>query len=193
MTRGLRGLNRVVAFVVGLALLVVGVAAVLWWTGTLGDLWDATPETLDPSRAEEVTSTGWFGAVATACGAVLALLALWWLAAHLASPRAGTVTLRGSDPAGRLTLDPGALAGHVAEQARRLPGVVGARTVVDRERGRHVLVSTLQVDPETDLPTLADQVADLVADARDVAGIQGLAARTRLAVRRRARGGPRVR
>ncbi|MBD7919813.1 hypothetical protein H9657_16195 [Cellulomonas sp. Sa3CUA2] len=193
MSRGLRGLNRVVAFVVGLALLVVGVGAVLWWTGTLGDVWAATPAALDPGRVREVTDAGWFGAVATASGAVLALLALWWLAAHLTTPRAGTLTLPGSEPAGRLTLDPGALAGHVAEQARRLPGVVGARTVVDRERGRHVLVSTLQVDPGTDLPTLADQVAALVTEARDVAGIHGLAARTRLAVRRRARSRRRVR
>ncbi|UZN03611.1 hypothetical protein [Cellulomonas sp. S1-8] len=193
MTRGVRSVNRVAAFVVGLVLLVVGVAAVLWWTGTLGDVWAAAPDALDPRAADEVTGAGWFGAVATASGVVLAALALWWLAAHLASPRVGTLTLPGSDASGRLTLDGGSLAGHLAEQARRLPGVVGARSVVDLERGRHVLVTTLDVDPEADLPTLATDVADLITRARDVLGIRGLSARTRLAVQRRSRGGPRVR
>ncbi|MCC2314953.1 hypothetical protein [Cellulomonas xiejunii] len=193
MNRGLRGLNRVVAFVVGLPLVVVGVAAVLWWTGTLRDVWPQTPDVLDPRRVQEVVDTGWFGGVAAACGVVLALLALWWLAAHLASPRVGTLRLPGSGADGRLTLDGSALGGHVAEQARRLPGVVGARSVIDREAGRHVLVSTLQVDPDADLPSLADEVATLVTRARDVAEVPGLAARTRLAVRRRAGGSPRVR
>jgi len=193
MTRGVRSVNRVVACVVGLVLLLVGVAAVLWWTGTLADLWSGTPDALDARRVDEVTGAAWFGAVATACGVVLGLLALWWLVAHLGSPRVGTLTLTGSGASGRLTLDAGSLAGHVAEQARRLPGVVGARTAVDLEHGRHVLVSTLQVDPEADLPALADEVAALVTQARDVAGIRGLAARTRLAVRPRARGGTRVR
>jgi len=192
MTRGVRAVNRIVAFVVGLVLLVVGIAAVLWWAGVLGDVWQATPTALDPGRVDEVTGASWFGWVATASGVVLGLLALWWLVAHLGTPRVGTITLAGSDASGRLTIDVGALAGHVAEQARRLPGVVGARTTVDLERGRHVLVSTLQVDPEADLPELADEVAALVDRARDVVGIRRLAARTRLAVRRRTHQGPRV-
>ncbi|MBF0688742.1 MAG: hypothetical protein IR158_13375 [Cellulomonas sp.] len=193
MNRGLRAVNRIVAFVVGLPLVVAGVAAVLWWTGTLSDAWPQTSGALDPRRVQEVVDTGWFGGVATAGGVVLALLALWWLAAHLASPRVGTLRLPGSGADGRLTLDGSALAGHVAEQARRLPGVVGARSVIDREGGRHVLVSTLQVDPEANLPVLSDEVATLVARARDVAELPGMAARTRLAVQRRARGLPRVR
>jgi len=190
--RGVRATNRVVAFVVGLALLVVGVAAVLWWAGVLGDVWAQTPTALDPGRVSEVTDATWFGWAATVSGVVLGLLALWWLLAHLGTPRVGTLTLAGSDASGRLTIDVGALAGHVADEARRLPGVVGARSTVDLDRGRYVLVSTLQVDPEADLPALADDVAALVARARDVVGIRRLAARTHLAVRRRARGGPRV-
>ncbi|WP_218780061.1 hypothetical protein, partial [Cellulomonas iranensis] len=58
--------------------------------------------------------------------------------------------------------------------------------------GRHVLVSTLRVDPEADLDALSRDVADLVARTRDVTGLDDLAARTRLAVQRRTRG-PRVR
>lgn len=193
MRRGVRAVNRVVAFVVGLALLVVGVAAVLWWAGVLGDVWTDAPWGLDPRRVQEVLVLPWFGGVATACGVLLAVLAVWWLVAHLGSPRVGTLTLPGSDASGRLSLDVGALASHVADQARRLPGVSGARSTMDLERGRYVLVSTLQVDPEADLPALADDVAALVTQARDVVGIRRLAARTRLAVRRRTRGGPRVR
>ena len=193
MTRGVRAVNRLVALVVGLALVVVGVAAVMWWTGTLEDVWAAAPGALDPGRIEEVTGTGWFGATATAVGVVLGLLALWWLAAHLRTPREGTLTLSGSDASGRLTLDPGALASHVAQEARRLPGVVGSRSVVDRDGGRHVLVSTVQVNPEADLPVLGQDVTALVTRARDVLGRPTMAARTHLAVQRRARGGPRVR
>ena len=193
MTRGVAAVNRVVALLVGLVLLAAGVAAVLWWSGLLGDWWSRTPTALDPTQADQVVDRSWFGGVATVGGVLLGLLALWWLLAHLRTPRVRTVSLDGSDGSGRLTLDASALAGHVAQEARRLPWVVGARAQLDRERGHDVLVSTLQVDPEADLPTLGQDVAALVARARDVGSLRGMTARTHLAVRRRARGGPRVR
>ncbi|MBO0898373.1 hypothetical protein J1G42_00130 [Cellulomonas sp. zg-ZUI222] len=193
MTRGVRAVNRAAALLVGLVLLAAGVAAVLWWSGLLGDWWSRTPSALDAGRADEVVDRSWFGGVATVSGVLLGLLALWWLLAHLRTPRVRTLALSGSDGSGRLTLDAAALAGHVAQEARRLPGVVGARAQLDRERGRDVLVSTLQVDPQADLPELGKDVAALVMRARDVGGLRGMSARTHLAVRRRAREGPRVR
>ncbi|UCN14517.1 hypothetical protein LFM56_16910 [Cellulomonas iranensis] len=192
MTRRVRGLDRAVALLLGVVLLVVGVAAVLWWTGTLARLWPGAPTALEPARAADVTGASWFGAAATASGVVLGALVLWWLLAHLGTPRVRELSLAGSDASGRLVLDVAPLAAQVAAQARRVPGVLGARAVVDHEGGRHVLVSTLRVDPEADLDALSRDVADLVARTRDVTGLDDLAARTRLAVQRRTRG-PRVR
>lgn len=191
MTRGVRALDRVLATVLGLVLLAVGVAAVMWWTGTLADLWPGTPTTLQTGTGGW-TSRPWWGAAATAAGALLVVLGLWWLLSHLRSRRSAVVRLAGSDGSGVLTLEPDAVCRHVASLVGRLPAVNGARVRLEADPAPHVLVGRMDVDPDADLAAVGEGTRALLLTAQDVLGLPDLRARVRVAVRRTSHG-PRVR
>jgi hypothetical protein len=187
MTPGLRRTNRTVALVVALVLLVVGVAMILWWAGRLGDVWSGAPDSLDPSQVSDVTTASWWTAVAAAGGVVLIALGLWWLLAHLRSTRISRTVLPGSDASGHLALELPEVAHHFATLAGRNNGVSSAKATFVSERGRTVLTSTVTVDPEANVGAVSSVISALTLQARDVAGIEPFAARTRLHIARRAR------
>lgn len=185
MRPALRRTNRTVALLLGVLLLVVGLALVAWWSGALADLWSGAPATLDPGRAEEVTTAAWWPAVAAVAGVVLVVVGAAWLLAHLRSTRVTRVALPGSDATGRLVLDLPGVASHFADLAGRENGVTAARASFVAERGRTVLSSTITVDAQADLHAVSRAVAALTAQARDVTGVPRFAARTHLRVSRR--------
>ena len=185
MRAGLYRTNRVVALLLGVLLLVLGLATVLWCTGTLARLWPRTPDSIETAQVGDVTTAPWWTAVAAVVGIVLLLLGLWWLLSHLRTTRVGRTALPGSDGSGRLTLELPGVARHFATLAGRQNGVTAARATFVTERGRTVLSSAITVDAEADLDAVSRALADLTAQARDVAGIPRFAARTRLHVSRR--------
>lgn len=193
MTRTVRGVDRTLATLLGLVLLAVGVAGVLWWTGTLAGLWSGTPDAVDAGAWASWRDASWWGAAATATGVVLAALAVWWLAAHLASPRVGTLRLPGSGADGALDLDPAAVCRYVTGALADEPGVRRARLRLEADPAPHVLVGRVDVDPEADVAAVAARTRELVQQARDVLDLPDLRARVRVAVTRRAGGTPRVR
>lgn len=193
MTRTVRRVDRTLAALLGLLLLAAGVAAVLWWTGTLARLWPAAPTQLDAGALATWRTAPWWGASAIAAGLVLGALAVWWLAAHLASPRVGTLRLAGSGTEGDLDLDATAVCRFVTTTLADVPGVRRARVRLEADPAPHVLVGRVDVDPDADVAEVAVRTRETVAQARDVLGLPDLHARVRLAVGRRATGSPRVR
>jgi len=193
MTRTVRRVDRTLAALLGLLLLAAGVAAVLWWTGTLADLWPAAPPALDAGTLATWRTAPWWGASAVAAGLVLGVVAVWWLAAHLASPRVGTLRLAGSGTEGDLDLDATAVCRYVTAALADVPGVRRAHLRLEADPAPHVLVGRVDVDPEADVADVAARTRELVAQARDVLGLPDLHARVRLAVARRTTASSRVR
>lgn len=87
MGRAVLGLNRFLALVLGLVLIVMGVAMVAWAAGWLVKVWSAAPKTLTLKTATDAFTMAWWPWAAGIAGAIFILLAVWWLLAHL--PRRG--------------------------------------------------------------------------------------------------------
>jgi len=184
MTRRVLGWDRTAALLVGLALLALGVAAVLWGAGQLTRLWPGAPQQLSTATATDVYGQSWWRPVSTAVGAVLALLGLWWLLSHLPRTRVGPLRLPGSGPAGRSSLDGGAAVAVAAELLGEVPGVRSASGRLREHRGQVVAEMSLTAGPHADLGALARSVEDVSADLAQVLSRDDVRARVRVRVAR---------
>jgi hypothetical protein len=192
MRRSVLALDRVATVVLGLLLLVTGVAAAGWYTGALRRLWPVFPKRLSTDRVSDVLNTGWWPWTAVGAGAVAVLLGLWWLIAHLPRRGVGLLVLPGSGRAGRLLVDPGSLAGTAADVLADSPGIRSAHSKVTRERGELVVTLTGTIDPRADLGEVVSATDAVATQLRAVLGRDDARARIRLTVARRARTQPRV-
>ena len=102
MRRGVLGLDRVLVLLLGLVLVVLGVAAIGWQVGFLADVWPDVPDSTSVDSTQ-VTGDSRFVAIAVAAGVVLVLLGLWWLFAHLPRRGVGPLRLPSGDVPGVLT------------------------------------------------------------------------------------------
>ncbi|WP_432497586.1 hypothetical protein [Kineococcus gypseus] len=192
MTRRVLALDRLAALVAGLVLLALGLAAAAWGAGQLPRLWPAAPAELRLSTATDAYAQSWWPLASGAAGAVLVLLALWWLLAHL--PRRGVPHLRlpGSDRTGALAVDGGSAVQAAAEEVAALPGVRSADGRLVHERGHLLAVLTVTADPTADLAELVDGVERVSGDLRRVLGRDDVRGRVRVQVARRARAAARA-
>jgi hypothetical protein len=192
MRRSVLAVDRVTAVVLGLVLLVTGVAAVGWYTGALRRIWPAFPKELSTAGFSDVLNTGWWPWGAAGAGALAVLLGLWWLIAHLPRSRVGLLVLRGSDRSGRLFVDPSGPAGVAADVLADTPGIRSAHSKVVRDRGELVVALTGTIDPRADLTEVVAATDAIAAQLRHVLGRDDARARVRLTVARRARARARV-
>lgn len=194
MNRAVLRLDRVLLALAGLVLIVAGATALLWTTGTLAQYVEGVPSSLDTSAATDATAQTWWPYVTGAVAVLLAIVAVWWMLAHLPSRAVPEQDLPGSTRTERLRIDRGAVAEATARAAQQIPSVRKA-TATLRDEGPELVLSLLvKVDPATDLPRLATQLDDLVADAATVLPDDRLRSRTTVRMRtsRRSDGGPRV-
>ena len=115
MRRSVLGLDRFLAVVVGLCLVVVGAAVASWYTGWLADVWTATPKELSTAGAADVVEMSWWRWAAIGAGVLAVVLGLWWLIAHLPRRGVGMLVLPGSGKTGRLLVDPAGPASAAAD------------------------------------------------------------------------------
>lgn len=107
MNRTVLRLDRVLLALFGLVLVVVGVAALLWTTGTLAEYVDGVPDSLDTSGATTAASQTWWPYATGAVALLLAIVAVWWMLAHLPARSVPEQDLPGSSRAMRLRIDRG--------------------------------------------------------------------------------------
>lgn len=183
MSGGLRVLNRLLAILIGLVLTVLGAAAIAWWSGALARLIPSTPSTVDVANVQDVTGTTWWIWVALLAGLGAIALAVRWLIAHVRTDAWGPLTLAGSSPRSRLTLDTSAVASHYAKLVGSLNGVHSSRARVLRDRDAPILEARTRIATDADLHALIPRIVQLTKDTQQVLGIDPLGTRHRLSVR----------
>jgi hypothetical protein len=193
MRRSVIGLDRLLAIVVGLCLLVIGAAAVAWYAGWLAHAWPATPKRLSTAGAADVVDMSWWPWAAIGAGILAVILGLWWLIAHLPRRGVGMLVLPGSGKAGRLLVDPAGPANTAADVLAETPGIRSAHGKVLRDRGELVVAITGTVDPTADLREVLAAADTITTDLQSVLGRDDARARVRLAVARHHRAGSRSR
>lgn len=192
MKRAVLGLDRTLIFLVGLVLLVAGVAVAAWGLGLLTQVWAGAPEELSTTPATDVLSASWWGPAALAGGIVLGLLALWWVLAHRTHHGVGPLRLPGSSRSGQLTLDGTAAADAAADVIAATPGVRSARGRTITDRGQLLADLKVVVEPDADLRAVAGATDTAMTDLAVVLGRDDVRSRVSLTVARTTRQAARV-
>ena len=193
MRRSVLGIDRIVAVLLGLVLFIVGIGAVSWYGGGLRRVWPQFPDEISSQKASDLLNTDWWPWAGGATGALLVLLGLWWLIAHLPRRGVGTLVLPGSGKRGRLLIDPSGVATTAADVLADTPGVRTATGQVIRDRGELVVSLTATIDPRADLADIVAATDAVTGDLNTVLGRDDARARIHLSVARRAHAQPRVR
>lgn len=174
-------LNRAWLAVLGLLLLLAGLAVLVVATGLLAPLAAALGLGLHaPVAASTVLGAGaagvfgltWVVVLVALVGVILALLGLAWLIAQVPrSNAAATFRLHDTAATGMTRCAPSVLSDAVAAQVEALPGVQDADAVLRGSVQDPDLTLRVTVDDRTSIPELLgrlqDQVAGDVGDALD--------------------------
>lgn len=183
--RGVLGLDRTLAALLGLVLVAGGAAAAVWAAGWPEPLATTLSGDLSTGAVTDVLQAGWWSGAALVAGVVLALLGIWWLLAHVPRNDVGLLGLAGTRRTGRLLIDPSAATRTAADVLEDTRGVRSASGHVLRVKGHVVLELRAVVDAHADLPAVAaacDAVAD---DLHAVVGREEVSTRVRVTVSRR--------
>ena len=192
MSRATIAANRIVAFLVGLVLIGVGVAGVLWWQGTLTRWFPGVSDRLDTSAVTDLTRQPWWPWAAGAAGVVLVLLGLCWLLGHLPSRSVSQLKLPGSTSSGKLAAQVRPVAAAAAEALGQTPGVRSAKGSIREERGQLVARLNATVEQQADLAAVANAAERVSAQLGQVMQRDDLVCQVNLTVARRDRTPTRV-
>jgi len=192
MRRSILAFDRVLVVLLGLVLIVLGVAAVGWQAGFLGSVWADVPDEISVDSTT-VTEASSFAVVAGVVGAALVVVGLCWLVAHLPRRSVGSLRLPSGEQPGRLVVDPGPAVATAAEVLADDPLVRSARGAVLADRGENVVRLRATVDPDADLGEVVAACDRVLADLAHVLPADQLRSRVELSVLRRGEVGPRVR
>lgn len=163
------GLNRTWLAVVGVLLLLAGLAGTAIGTGLLSSVTGSSttgPQPSDPTVGAGIGDVFASGAAVTGVGLVgllLALLGLGWLLAQV--PRtnaAGTLRLHDDPTQGLTTIGPAVLTDAVSEDVRTLPGVTDADAVLRGTANEPELTLRLTANDRTDIQALLTSIQDVV-------------------------------
>jgi hypothetical protein len=174
-------LNRAWLTILGLVLLLAGLAAVVIGTGLLTPLAQALGLGLSsPAPADSVVGASaasafaltWVVAITALAAIIVALLGLAWLVAQIPRTNAAKPFRLHDDARTGLTrADPSVLTDAVETQVKLLPGVHHASAVLRGTAAHPDLTLRVTVSDRTDLPrllaTLQDRVAADLATALD--------------------------
>lgn len=191
MRRSTLAFDRVLVLLLGLVLLLVGVAAVGWQVGFLETVWPDVPSSLDVDSGR-LTGAPSYPLLAGVVGVTLMLLGLWWLLAHLPRRSVGSLRLPSGDQPGRLVVDPGPAVATAAEVLAEDPIIRSARGAILADRGQLVVRLRATVDPDADLDDVVAACDRVLADLAQVLPADQLRSRVELSVLRRGEVAPRV-
>lgn len=187
MSRGVLAVDRVVTFLLGLVLLLAGLAAIAWWAGQLDHVWPAVPAVLRLRVLRTAVEAGWWPGAAAVAGVVALALGLWWLLSHVPRRGVGTLALPGSGVRGGLRLDPDAAVATAAEVLAQSPGVRSAGGSMRHDRGELVARLDATIEPTADLGAVVAAAERVSAELGHVLGLPAARCRVDLSVARRGR------
>jgi len=154
MSRATVAIDRVVALVLGVALIAGGVLAVGWYYAW----WSWLPAAVDVAGALRVVGTSWWPWALGAAAVVLLLVGLRWLLAHAPRRKVSELRLPGSGVEGRLEVDAGGAVSAACADLRERHDVRSAVGVVRRDRGQLLIDLRVSLEPRCDLSAVADAV-----------------------------------
>jgi hypothetical protein len=192
MRRSILAFDRVLVLLLGLVLIVAGVAAVGWQMGFLADVWPDVPSSVDVDTSR-VTDASSYAVLAGVVGVALVVIGLWWLLAHLPRRAVGSLALPPGAVSGRLVVEPGPAVATAAAVLADDPLIRSARGAVLADRGELVVRLRATVDPDSDLEAVVAACDGVLADLARVLPADQLRSRVELSVLRRGEVGPRVR
>jgi hypothetical protein len=117
--------NRVIIGLIGLILLLAGVAGLLAGFGVFGST--LKNEAVLSGRVDRFTERAWFWPTLAALTAIIALLALWWLIAQLRTDRLRGIDLRPSGRDGQTYLRGDAITDAIEKEVESYRGVSRTR------------------------------------------------------------------
>jgi hypothetical protein len=180
--------GRIVAAMLGVVLVLAGLAAILWGLGRLDDVGLVSPARLDTSAVDQVTGQAWWPVALSMLGLLLVLLAIWWLTDLVPRRPIRRLDLPGSGSLGRLSVAAGEVADALADSLRQRVDGQGARGQVVRERGRLVLENHVSISASTPLADAAAAATGTSSLARGTLGRRDLFYRAMIEVPRRGGG-----
>lgn len=165
MSTRVNGANRAILTLLGLLLLLAAAAGLIISFGVraIGGLTLPRPDrpVLPGGALRAANNSPWFWWVVAAACVLIALLALRWLAAQLATDRIRQLDLTTNDRDGMTTLDAGAVGEAAADEAKTIRGVDDASAHL-RTRPGQELVLGLDVAEYADLNTVRNQLEQTV-------------------------------
>lgn len=192
MNRKTFGIDRALAVLLAVLLLLGGIWVLLWALDLLPSQWWA-PSQLSLGVPEAYSDDPWWPWVFGLAGLLLTAVGTAWFVSHFRVNRVSTLSLPGADEGGRLLMDASALGHGVAAALQEAsPGITGANgKVVELRRGL-VLDVTATVRRQADLREVARACDDVTAQVLHSIGRDDLACRIRLKVAGRDRAASRV-
>jgi len=183
MSRGVLAWNRLATLLIGLLLIALGLAGILWWL----DVPEGWPQRLQTDPALALTDDPWWPWALGGAGILLILLALRWLLAHIPDRAVSSLKLPGSSAEGRLEAKVRPIAAAAAESFASTPGVRSARGTIQCDRGQIVAKLRATIEQQADLATIAAAADRVSAELRQVTRRDDLVCQVNLAVARTAR------
>ena len=160
MTGPLLRLDRAATFVVGAALLALGLLVLDWKFREVFTYHDI----LGTGDAQTVLDTAWWPWAFAVLGLILGLLGLTWLLAHLRRAGPSTIRLRAGDHTGLLEADLRSVATATAHRLATLAPVTGIKGTTRVYRSRVVIELRGHIDPAADAATVVDAAATCAAE-----------------------------
>lgn len=184
MTRTTATLDRFATLVVALALIVVGLLAIIWRL----DRWLALPAQLRTTSATDLMASSWWPFAIGALGILLALFGLRWLWAHISTSGVHEVNLPGTGKHGRLSVDVKAAAKAAADALADTSGVRDVSGKALRQRGQLVVDLNATVDSDAELSEIAGSADRISSELAHVLDRPDIYCRVRVGVSNRSGG-----
>lgn len=171
MKRVMAAVDRILAVVLGVALMCAGAFALAWYFDVP---WAVQRfATFDRDIFVSIPNRNWWEVALAATAAITAVVALVLLIGNLSPRRTGTVQIA-SDESLAVRVDLGALARGVAADLATFPGVVSAEGRAIDDRGVPTLAVTVHTTPDIDIDAftrVAESRAEFVADTLENAPV----------------------
>lgn len=168
--------DRAALVVIGVALAAAGSAAAALQLGAFGAV---------PSYAAEqdrLTSQPWWPAVAIAAGAVLVLVACWWVLRHRPGGSIARLALPGSSHGTRLRVRPDGATSAANDALLRVPDVRASRLRLVLRRGSIEVHGSVVASRDADITDVAAQVTQSVGHLASALGMTEIRSHVHLRV-----------
>ncbi|MCX8561954.1 hypothetical protein OS122_13760 [Mycolicibacterium mucogenicum] len=163
--------DRAATLVAGVVVACLGAVAVLWPTHVV----HAAPEQISTGPAARVTSSTWWPWELAGAGALLLILGLVWLIAHVPVRKAQVLRVPGTSDPGYITVNLDGVAAAAAAALAQDANVQSAKGKAIADRG----TTTVELTVTTAHPAvLADVVSAIDTTLADVARVTGGTSKT---------------